>query len=289
MREFVTVATLTFACQECGTRVTFPGERGGHTETCPHCSSYIDVPDKSDPDLLSETQTAVQAGEPEGEKSRTSTQLWIEVFAVLCLAYLPYVTYAVIAFNGTQSSNRPFARDRFHYIVDALQISMPLLVIMALSGDPWALFGIVRPKWIIDTMLACAIWFGEYAIHLVVVRTLPVSLWAKSSVLHVAPHVGSAGVPACLLTLAACLAGGFTEELAMRGYLIPRLERLLRSTWLAVLVTCLLFGSYHLYQGAGPAIALAAGSLVHAFVFCTCRRLWPLCLAHALHNFLIYI
>jgi membrane protease YdiL (CAAX protease family) len=289
MNEFVTVAEIAFACEECGRSVTFPGQRGGHVETCPHCGSYLDVPHQGDPALLSETQTATAAGVPEGAKPRTSAQLWIEVFAVLCLAYLPFAAYAVTVMNGGRSNNLSFVRAQVHHIVDAVQISLPLLVIMALSGDPWALFGIVRPKWIIDTLLACAIWFGESAIHLAVAAVLPASLWAKSAAVHHPPRVVPAGVSAYLLVLAACIAGGFAEELAMRGYLIPRLERLLRSSWLAVLVTCVLFGSYHLYQGAGPAIVLAAGSVVHAFVFCVCRRLWPLCLAHALHNFLIYL
>jgi membrane protease YdiL (CAAX protease family) len=72
----------------------------------------------------------------------------------------------------------------------------------------------------------------------------------------------------------------------MRGYLIARFERLLRSTWLAVLITTVMFGSYHLYQGVGPAIVIAASGLVYAAAFCWFRRLWPLCVAHALADFI---
>lgn len=39
---------------------------------------------------------------------------------------------------------------------------------------------------------------------------------------------------------------GFTEELLFRGFLQTRLERLLRSRWIAVVVTASLFGLYHL-------------------------------------------
>jgi hypothetical protein len=35
-------------------------------------------------------------------------------------------------------------------IVTALQISLPLLLIVSLAGDSWSLFGIVRPKWMAD-------------------------------------------------------------------------------------------------------------------------------------------
>lgn len=42
------------------------------------------------------------------------------------------------------------------------------------------------------------------------------------------------------------LTAGFTEEFMFRGFLQTRLERLIRSRWLAVIPTSLLFGIYHL-------------------------------------------
>ena len=42
------------------------------------------------------------------------------------------------------------------------------------------------------------------------------------------------------------LTAGFTEEFLFRGFLQTRLEKLLRSRWLAVIPTSLLFGVYHL-------------------------------------------
>ena len=92
-----------------------------------------------------------------------------------------------------------------------------------------------------------------------------------------------------LLVAVVFAAGGFSEELVMRGYLIPRLERLLQSTWVAVVVTSVLFGSYHLYQGTAYAIASAVLGLFLGVAFCLTRRLWPLCAAHALYNFLLYV
>jgi hypothetical protein len=37
---------VTFPCEECGKSVTFPAQRRGHVETCPHCGNYVDVPEK---------------------------------------------------------------------------------------------------------------------------------------------------------------------------------------------------------------------------------------------------
>ena len=75
----------------------------------------------------------------------------------------------------------------------------------------------------------------------------------------------------------------------MRAYLIPRLERLLKSTCLSIVVSSVLFASYHLYQGLGSAIGQAATGAVWAASFCWARRLWPLWVAHAATNVALYL
>jgi membrane protease YdiL (CAAX protease family) len=100
---------------------------------------------------------------------------------------------------------------------------------------------------------------------------------------------GLARIPAHVLFLVACVASASCEELVMRGYLITRFERLFRSTSAAVLVSSALFASYHLYQGIHGVIGAAITGLVYATAFCSVRRLWPVCVAHALHNYIIYL
>ena len=116
---------------------------------------------------------------------------------------------------------------------------------------------------------------------------LPPLMLEKWAFLHGAQRVRPEGTAAFCLLFVACAAGGVSGELVMRGYLIPRLERLLRSSWAAVLVTSLLFVSYRLYQGVTPVVTDVAFGLVCAAWFCLLRRLWPLCLAHAIHNFIL--
>jgi membrane protease YdiL (CAAX protease family) len=72
----------------------------------------------------------------------------------------------------------------------------------------------------------------------------------------------------------------------MRGYLLPRFERLLGSAWRAILITALLFASYHVYQGFRCAAGVFAVGLVYGGSFCLLRRLWPLCIAHAMTDFI---
>jgi len=81
---------------------------------------------------------------------------------------------------------------------------------------------------------------------------------------------------------------GFAEELVMRGYLIPRFERLLNSTWGSLLLTTVLFATYHCYQGPSGVVNALEFGLIYGSAFCVFRRVWPLALAHAVSNFLNY-
>ncbi|MGO8744617.1 MAG: type II CAAX prenyl endopeptidase Rce1 family protein [Thermoguttaceae bacterium] len=286
---------VTFACEECGESITFPAERCGHVETCPSCGAYVDVPDDIESPLptdgkVSGSQPIAQEAEPTKvpiPDSRTTSQLWIEVLAVLCLAYFPYL-FSAIAFFGQGSGDAPSIYRELSWIVNSIRTSVPLLMILMLTKDRWSLFGIVRPIWITDAAVGCIIFLGDKLAYRFVLTSLPRSLVESAANLHSAHRVQPDGLPAYFLLLVGCIAVGFAEELVMRGYLIPRLEHLLRSTWLAVLVTSALFASCHVYQGVAPAIGIFASALVYAVSFCLLRRLWPLCVAHALVDFTAY-
>ncbi|VTT96381.1 Uncharacterized protein OS=Planctomyces brasiliensis (strain ATCC 49424 / DSM 5305 / JCM 21570 / NBRC 103401 / IFAM 1448) GN=Plabr_2832 PE=4 SV=1 [Gemmataceae bacterium] len=40
--------TVTAACEECGKTSEWPASAMGTTETCPHCTAYMDIPDPDD-------------------------------------------------------------------------------------------------------------------------------------------------------------------------------------------------------------------------------------------------
>jgi membrane protease YdiL (CAAX protease family) len=80
-------------------------------------------------------------------------------------------------------------------------------------------------------------------------------------------------------------ANGFAEELVMRGYLFPRLERLLGSSFRSLIVTTLLFAAYHVYQGTAGVLSALSFGLVYGLAFWKLRRLWPLALGHAIADY----
>jgi membrane protease YdiL (CAAX protease family) len=279
---------VTFACVECGASITFPAARQGHVETCPHCGEYVDVPGRPSPGAspaepgTAEKESTIDAG----SSWPSDGYLWLEVFAVLCLAVLPDLFSAVAAFVVPRGRGIPLVYGQVHLIVRSLQVSVPLLLILKLNKEPWRRFGIVRFSWFADVAYGVAIWLcmlvAEYAVIVLVPPSVLTSIPGAEGLGWVKP----AGYPYGLLLLVGSLANGFAEEFVMRGYLLTRLEHLLGSTRLAVLASTLLFAGYHVYQGAGGVIMAAAVGLVLAIVFCLQRRLWPICIAHAIADFL---
>jgi membrane protease YdiL (CAAX protease family) len=75
---------------------------------------------------------------------------------------------------------------------------------------------------------------------------------------------------------------GVLEEVLVIGYLLTRLEQLEIPAWVAIVVSALLRGTYHLYQGFGPFLGNAVMGLAFGVLFLRWRRVTPFIVAHAL-------
>jgi membrane protease YdiL (CAAX protease family) len=80
----------------------------------------------------------------------------------------------------------------------------------------------------------------------------------------------------------AAFGNGFVEETIVVGYLITRLRDARWSMPAAIIASCLLRGSYHLYQGFGGFIGNVVLGFVFVVVWRRTGRLWPLIIAHTL-------
>lgn len=216
--------------------------------------------------------------------------LWLETLAVLALAVVPDVWFALDPwiFGGTEPM--PLARVEALILARSFQVAVPVLWIVSRSGAGWATFGLVRPRWGRDLGLG----FGILGALLLVIRLFEVAAvqvfgpeffavpeWCAGP----RPSPGPAWEHALLV--GTHLANAFAEELVVRGYLIDRFERLFGSRFDAVLLSSTAFASYHVYQGLGAAIDLFLFGLVLGIVFVRSRRLWPCVVAHALWNLLV--
>jgi CAAX protease family protein len=74
---------------------------------------------------------------------------------------------------------------------------------------------------------------------------------------------------------------GLHEEVLFRGFILGRLKALLRSNVGAVLISGLIFGLLHFYQGPIGVVQTTSVGIVLAMVVIRCGSVWPAILAHA--------
>lgn len=79
------------------------------------------------------------------------------------------------------------------------------------------------------------------------------------------------------------------EEVIVVGYLLDRFGKLGWSVPAGIVVSALLRGSYHLYQGFGPFIGNVVMGLVFGWIYTKTKRVMPLVIAHALLDIVAFV
>ena len=86
------------------------------------------------------------------------------------------------------------------------------------------------------------------------------------------------------LWIAVSIAAGACEEFVFRGYLLRQFERWWGSVWLPVVVTSVLFGGLHLYEGWGAVVEIAGLGALYAIVAVRRGNLRSVLVAHFLQD-----
>lgn len=79
------------------------------------------------------------------------------------------------------------------------------------------------------------------------------------------------------------------EEVVVVGFLLTRLRQIGWSPAAALLTSALVRGSYHLYQGIGPAIGNVVMGLVFGYWYQRTRRVVPLVIAHSILDIVAFV
>jgi membrane protease YdiL (CAAX protease family) len=106
----------------------------------------------------------------------------------------------------------------------------------------------------------------------------------EALVLALLPHTPSEFAAWLVVSVTA----GFCEELIFRGYLLQQITAWTQRPVLAVVLSAMIFGSVHLYEGVGAMLPLMTLALLFGFV--VLRRkgdLRAVMVAHALQDFLV--
>lgn len=82
---------------------------------------------------------------------------------------------------------------------------------------------------------------------------------------------------------------GIVEEVIVVGYLLDRFGKFGWSAPVAIVVSALLRGSYHLYQGFGPFLGNVVMGLVFAWIYTRTKRVMPLVIAHAILDIVAFV
>ena len=82
---------------------------------------------------------------------------------------------------------------------------------------------------------------------------------------------------------------GIVEEVLVVGYLFARLRDLGWGKWQIILVSALLRGSYHLYQGFGSFVGNVAMGVLFGWLYARYGRVVPLIVAHFLIDAVTFV
>ncbi len=216
----------------------------------------------------------------------------IEMAVVFVIAVLPALTGAMTSFVRYGGAEGDFVHDDSLYlwlIGRSFVVAVPVLYIMWRSHVGWAFFGMSHRPRFVDALIGAAVLIFDYMLYYALYYMYYFSFGRLSERwLHPLTPIFSAYIPtmpsldpitASLAVLAAG-ANGFAEELVMRAYFIPRLEKRLRSTLAAIVITSVVFGLYHIYQGVWAASFTVVTGLILGWVFVRTRKLWPVFFAH---------
>ena len=227
----------------------------------------------------------------------TSRATWSEIAAIVILISAPTLSSLGCSFfwsggyqqlaqqdrKAEQKSATVFETGLFQSMVLELRFVPVVLIVMWRSGKGWASFGLVKPKVGKDILIAVGLSLAAATFD---------ALISLAAYRH--PHASSYFYPVvvpwrrAILLLGNCCAVGFSEELQIRAYLIPRLEAVTGATWKAVLLSVILFGFLHFDNGYVGVIRGVASGMVWSVGFCLTRRIWPVALSHAITDFIIF-
>jgi membrane protease YdiL (CAAX protease family) len=252
---------------------------------------------ESDDDDEDDEYDRVSTPPPEPEPVDTTSMRRVCIgLLVATIAFLPvYSPFRLLygpVFRWLQI--RTFYGDVFFVTLYEWVRAACMLLIIWWDGAPLGVFGLKKPAWSMDTVTAVLAFvahraFCWMAVDLMIsfLTSLNYKIPARHSSLRFnEPDHSCTGM---LVLLILSLSIGFSEELITRGYLIPRLERIVKSKLWAIVISSAFFAGWHISNGIISVWSAFWAGMIYGIVFVWTRRLWPTIFTHALYDFLAYL
>jgi membrane protease YdiL (CAAX protease family) len=233
------------------------------------------------------------------------TRIGLEVVLVLALSLGQSAVYSVLriierltrgvplstqtsTLNASTTPDRPWL-DLAYQLANIAFAFVPVLLVLyllSLTHRPaGALIGfdLKRPRFDLSSgaVLAAAIGIPGLGLYLVA-RALGLNTDVQASALAETWWT----VPVLVL---AAFQNAALEEVVMVGFLFIRLRQLAWQPWVIILVSAVIRGSYHLYQGFGGFLGNLAMGLILGLVYLRWRRVAPLVVAHTLLDVVAFV
>ncbi len=236
---------------------------------------------------------------------QTAPRYGLEVLIVLAVSLGQSAVYSVLriverltrkvaldqqtsTLNPSQVPDRPWL-DLIYQLVGIAFALVPVLLVLHLLGRSGGSAG--RQIGLDGRRPAFDGWFGAVLALAIGVPGLGLYLGARSLGLNT--EVQASGltdawwtIPVLVLSAAQ---NAVLEEVVMIGYLFTRLAHLHWRLPLIIVVSALVRGSYHLYQGFGGFLGNAIMGAVFGLVYLRWRRVGPLVVAHTLLDIAAFV
>jgi membrane protease YdiL (CAAX protease family) len=217
-----------------------------------------------------------ESPQPAGKASDAEV-FGVWVFALVVI--LPAVTF------GLQKFLYDALRPSFHYTLSILASAISHTAVVAfviwkagISADE---IGLTKPRWLTDVLLGAVLAVIAWVLYRFSDKVAGEIRWEPS-----VSGISTLGRPIGWFSWGCAIVGAsataFSEELAFRGFLVSRLERILESRAWAVLAAAAAFGVCNLYRGAAGFVGNTLFGVLMCMAFLTCRRIWPGVVAHFL-------
>lgn len=190
--------------------------------------------------------------------------------------------------NPSITPDRPWldlAYQVYYFILPAAEVLLVLYLLHQAYGRARSLIGFDLARWGRD--------LGKGAIICASVGLPGIGFYLLAHAIGINTAVSPANLTAAWWTvpvyLISALLAGLQEEIIMLGYLVTRLRELTWAPWVAIVVSAVIRGSYHLYQGFGGFIGNLVMGLVFGYLFLRWRRVLPLVIAHFLMDAVVFV
>jgi membrane protease YdiL (CAAX protease family) len=207
----------------------------------------------------------------------TDREIWWELLAVLAIGVLPQF-YDSMWWLLMPPAKLPYWVNALEPTLRSMGVSVAVLYVLYRSGEPWTNFGVTRPR-VADYLLGVCVFIA----HLLLYRNFTGHLHSGTFKFADYSSPPDKAVDYVLMTVQ-CATTGFAHELVFRAYLVTRLQHVLRSPSLAVVVSALSFGPCCVHFGRWGWLDPTIAGLLYGGLFLGVRRLWPFAVARVLFN-----